>query len=719
MSKGHRKAKKKAGRKVRAPRRIGVAVGIFVLALVVRAVYLYDSSDNPTFLAPVVDSLTYDLNARDLANGLAMGREFFWQQFFYPFFLSTVYFISNSSIVFAKVVQILIGSVTSVLTYQLGKKLFGQRAGIAAGIIAAVYGPLIFFEAELLAAGWAGLWAVLLILLFLKAAEKATLKLCLALGACAALSVITRANFVPFVLACAVWLMVVWIRQTVGVKKLALQWLVLIAGFGAVTLPVAARNYQVTGRFGFLPATGGLNLYIGNNPEFEATAFRPGEPWKELVDLPLRHGYKTPDERQRFFYGRTWQYLREQPGSFLKGLARKTTELASSREMPGHIDPYLFRKWSPVLGVLMFKAGAFGFPFGILLPLSLLGLFFYWRKVPAPVWLFLVLYPASVILTHVEARYRIPIVLPMCVLAGAGTAKIIEWGRLKQWPKVIGTAVFCAAVGFISSIAGPFYAEKNIDYDLELQYVLGGSLANRGRIPEAIVSYRKAIRLKPDYFDAHQNLGLLLVDQRRLNEAIEHYRTALAILPDEAGLHEGLGLALFEQGKISDAVREYEKAIDIDPQRGSAYDNLGRAFFSLNRPNEAQENFAKSLELNPNQAVTHNNMGSLLASQGKMPQAIEHFEESLRLSPNQPRTLCNLGSAFACLAEFSKAREKFEAALRISPDDAETCFNLGLCLQQQGLIQEASQAYRNALVIDPEHQGARLALNQLPRSSPR
>jgi Tfp pilus assembly protein PilF len=718
MSKVHRKPKKKVGRKVGEPRRIGAAVGILVLALVVRAVYLYDASDNPTFLAPVVDSLTYDLNARDVANGLAMSREFFWQQFFYPFFLSIVYFISNSSIVFAKVVQILLGSVTCVLTYLLGRRLFGRRAGVAAGIIAAVYGPLIFFEAELLAAGWAAFWAVLLILLLLKAAEKPGLKLCLVLGVCSALSVITRANFVPFLIACAVWLMVVWFRQKAGIKRLALQWLVLIGGFGAVALPVTAKNYQVTGRFGFLPATGGLNLYIGNNPDLEATAFRPGEPWKGLVELPLRHGYKTADERQRFFYGRTWRYLREQPGDFLKGLARKTAELAGSREMPGHIDPYLFRRWSPVLKVLMWKVGGFGFPFGILLGLSLLGLFLYWRKVPAPVLLFLVLYPATVILTHVEARYRIPIILPMCVLAGAGIVKIIDWGRLRQWPRGIGAAVFCAAAAFACSMAGPFYAEKHIDYDVELHYVLGGSLANRGRTEEAIVSYRNAIRLKPDYLDAYQNLGLLLVEQRKLSDAAEHYRTAMALFSDEAALHEGLGLALFEQGKISDAVEHYNKAIEIDGQRASAYDNLGWALFGLNRPDEAQEHFNKSIELNPNQAVTHNNMGSLLASQGKIPEAMEHFEESLRLSPNQPRTLSNLGSAYSCLAEFAEAEGKFEAALRIAPDDADTYFNLGVCLQQQGRTTEAMEKFGRALAINPEHSGARQAINELRRTGP-
>ncbi|MCJ7691968.1 MAG: hypothetical protein MUO22_00945, partial [Sedimentisphaerales bacterium] len=74
-----------------------VAIAVFLLALLVRGVYLFQSSDNPTFNLPIVDSMTYDGLARSLAEGEPMTAEFFWQQFFYPFFLSVVYFLSNSS----------------------------------------------------------------------------------------------------------------------------------------------------------------------------------------------------------------------------------------------------------------------------------------------------------------------------------------------------------------------------------------------------------------------------------------------------------------------------------------------------------------------------------------------------------------------------------------------------------------------------------------------
>ncbi|MHC4575306.1 MAG: tetratricopeptide repeat protein [Planctomycetota bacterium] len=701
MSKKRRKGKKRVRRDISRAGRIRIGAALFLLALVIRGAYLYEGSDNPTFSAPVVDSLTYDLIARQVAEGWGMSREFFWQQFFYPFFLSIVYLVSNCSIVFARVVQILIGSVACVLTYRLGERIFGRAGGVAAGLIAAVYGPLIFFEAELLAAGWAAFWAAAFILLFLKTAEKKTVGLCLALGLCGALSVLTRPNFIPFLLAAGLWLVVVWIRRRIGFRKFALAWLAVAMGFCAVTIPVCARNYQVTGRFSFLPGTGGLNLYIGNNPEFEATSLRPGTQWQKAVELPLRHGYKTADERQRFFYSRAFEYIRERPVGFLKGLARKGAEFTCSREIPGHIDIYMFRRWSRALAPLVWKAGGFGFPFGVLLPLSLLGLFLNWRKVPAPLLLLVVLYPVSVILTHVEARYRIPVVIPMCVLAGGGLAKIGELGRMKRWFKLGAACVFSFALGFLCSIAGPFYSERHIDYEAELHYVLGGSLADRGRAAEALGSYEEAIKLRPDYRDAHRNLGLLLVEQARAKEAGARYEKALAVVGEDAGLREGLGLALFEQGRINDAVEQYRKALEVDPQRASVHDNLGRALFALNRVAEAEEHFCEAIRLNPNDAMSRNNLGSLLGFQGKLDEAIEQLEISLGLQPNNALALSNLGGALAGLGRFEEAAEKFREGLRVA------------CLQQQGRREEAVSEYRKALRINPGHQGARQALNEL------
>ena len=94
-------AKASSSRNLLDRKGLAVVLGIFALALAVRLVYLYEVSKSPTFFVPIVDSAKYDGVARSLAIGKEMSERLFSQSFFYPFFLSRVYFFSGSSIICA------------------------------------------------------------------------------------------------------------------------------------------------------------------------------------------------------------------------------------------------------------------------------------------------------------------------------------------------------------------------------------------------------------------------------------------------------------------------------------------------------------------------------------------------------------------------------------------------------------------------------------------
>ena len=67
---------------------------------------------------------------------------------------------------------------------------------------------------------------------------------------------------------------------------------------------------------------------------------------------------------------------------------------------------------------------------------------------------------------------------------------------------------------------------------------------SKGQLDEAIAGYREAIRLEPDYAEAHYNLGIALQDKGQLDEAIAAYREAIRLKPDSAEAHYNLGNAL-------------------------------------------------------------------------------------------------------------------------------------------------------------------------------
>jgi len=59
-------------------------------------------------------------------------------------------------------------------------------------------------------------------------------------------------------------------------------------------------------------------------------------------------------------------------------------------------------------------------------------------------------------------------------------------------------------------------------------------------LSDAIAQYHEALRLKPDYPEAHYNLGLDLYGAGKVSEAIAEYREALRLKPDYAAARDTL-----------------------------------------------------------------------------------------------------------------------------------------------------------------------------------
>ena len=694
-------------------RRFWFGTAVFLLAVSLRLFYLYESSDNPTFYMPVVDSLTYDQMAQKLLENKTITREFFWQPLFYPLFLSAVYSFSNSSILLVKLIQVVLAGLTSVLVYKLGGRAFGLAAGILAGVITAVYIPLVFFECELLAPGWAAFFSVVLVLCLINSAEKIKLFGCFLLGFSGAVGIVIRPVFVPFFAAGCIWLVVVWLKKRVGLKSFAIAAAVVAAGFLLVAVPVGILNYRVMGKASILPYSGGINFYVGNNPNYKETIMaRPGLGWLQITDLPKKYGYKDRYSAQRFFIKKAAEGIIAQPMTFFKRLMYKTAQFFSSREIPRNVDIYLFRKWSVLLGGGVWKAGEFGFPFGLLLPLAVIGAVCLRRDVPVPVWLFVIFYSAAVIIVFVTSRYRIVVVPVMSVLAGGGCAVILKFLAQQRFKRLAAVAIAVVAVGFASAAAGPFY-EEQIDYEPELYYGLGDSLNKHGRRDEAIEAYLQAVRLRSDYVEARHNVGLLLVDNGRVDEALEHFSSALEVRPDNSALQNDMGMALCRQGKIKEGVLHYQKAVEIDPNNFSAHSNLGTAYIRLRRFNDAFKHYLRAVEIKPDDPVLNNNLGNVFALRGRPDKAVEYYRVSLRAKPEDAETLGNCANVLAEMGKFEEAGRMYKKSLRIDANQPGICANFGMCLAEQGRNEEAIEQYKKALEIEPGHKRARKELDKL------
>ena len=659
-------------------RMLAIPGGIFGLALAVRAAYLIDSASSPTFHAPVVDASRYDELARALAAGGTMGPEHFWQPFLYPFLLSLVYSVSGSSIVFAKIAQAVLGSVTCVLTWSLGKKTVGPIVGALAALILASYGPLVFFETELLATGLATFWAVLLCLLFGIAAEKRRAWLFFLLGVCAALAVLTRPTFLPFVLIASGGLLFSLFRASGELRSVALATLWLGLGFVVACLPVTVHSARLTGTSGMLPLSSGLNLHVGNNPEYCSTAsIRPGREWQQLVDEPVRHGVaRTPLAHRRFFEKRVARYLLDDPLGFAKGWGRKALRLVDSREIPRNVDVYVAAKWSRVLRILVFRVGRFGLPFGLLFPLAIVGIVHGWRKLGWPLLLFLPVYGLSVVAVLASARYRLPMIPLMAVSAASGLVMLGEMIRHRRGRLLAATSALIAGTLLLTGLPGPF-CEERAHHEAEMLFAAGAYNDRHGRSAEAIQRYDEAVALWPEFFEAHNNLGILCSKEGLPGRAIHHYRRALAIEPGFSQAHISLAYLLLERGEDGDAIHHLGAYLRIRPDDAPMQRLIGQQLFEAGRYAEAEEHYRQAVALMPDDPHSLNGLAWLLTgeddpSTARPEEAVMLARRAAELTEHgDARILDTLAVALAAKGECEDALVIERQALRLVSRDGD------------------------------------------------
>lgn len=129
-----------------------------------------------------------------------------------------------------------------------------------------------------------------------------------------------------------------------------------------------------------------------------------------------------------------------------------------------------------------------------------------------------------------------------------------------------------------------------------------------GRLDEAIRTYKRFLRIKPDNPRVHFNLGIVLIKQQQYPEAAAVLEHALRIKPDFFEARRRLGFALAAQGKIDLASREYSIAIQDHPDDYNLHNDLGILLFQQRKYREAIQHFETALRLNPGFSEARKNL---------------------------------------------------------------------------------------------------------------
>ncbi|MGB3404032.1 MAG: TIGR03032 family protein [Microcoleaceae cyanobacterium] len=125
----------------------------------------------------------------------------------------------------------------------------------------------------------------------------------------------------------------------------------------------------------------------------------------------------------------------------------------------------------------------------------------------------------------------------------------------------------------------------------EKYFVQGNQLYHQGKIIESIESYRKCLKLKPDFLQARYHLGVALGDTEQYTEAIQVLKQVIEVDKNHAEAHNSLGYVYSQQRQLQDAIIHYGEAVRLNGSYAKARHNLG---MTLLQTGEFERGFAES-----------------------------------------------------------------------------------------------------------------------------
>lgn len=238
------------------------------------------------------------------------------------------------------------------------------------------------------------------------------------------------------------------------------------------------------------------------------------------------------------------------------------------------------------------------------------------------------------------------------------------------------------------------------------QLILGNALIQLDKTAEAIDCYRRAIHLRPDFYEAHYNLAVAEAHQQNWQAAKEAFQQVIKLNPHHAESLYGLGKLAEQAEQHKTAAAYYWQAIQLNPDFASAYFSLGEALLKLRYWDKALSVCYRAVKLNPGLSWAHHNLGYALLKKRKWKPAFVSLYRAIQLNPDFPWSYYHLGQVLLHQKQWNKAVSVFLAALQIQTDLAAIYPRLGYALRRQSQLvglQKSIQAYRRAIPIQPQN----------------
>ena len=549
---------------------------VFLLALLVRTIYIFQVLQFPLTEymtgSNTFDQHGFDRNATSIASGKWQGaEEVFKKEPFYSYFLAFIYVASGYSHYMVYIVQALLTSIAVILIYKICRYIFNSVTGYIAAFALALYPVSIFYDAMLLRASVLMSLNILLCYLLLKSLKKDRAYLWFVSGIVLGITVLTRHNMLlPFIFM----FMLLSIKP---LKKALKNILILSAGFLIVIMPILVRNYIISEENVIRISSETSAFWVGNTHDSAG------------VDLEWPPEYYRLEQASEGGFRKTASFflaeVKKRPKKYLKLYARKAKMFFNGYEVPANANYYLYRQEFSTILRMMFL------DFRLICGLGILGVMIslFRKRKPLLIYIFLTVLSMSVILFHIQSRYRLPAVPFFIIFASYAIYSTLDYVRRRRPLESIALIILAALL---------YVALKP-----DLTYA---GFRSGGYIIRAQDRINLALAYIDDY-KRHKNNDALSEALRQCNIAVAQERNSCIPYSMKAHIY-------FLEQDFSASVNEYKKALIFDSDNAFLYNELAGVYFQNKQYEKALVYTRRALRLFPGNEIFERNLELVYSS---------------------------------------------------------------------------------------------------------
>ncbi|CAH2068649.1 unnamed protein product, partial [Iphiclides podalirius] len=225
----------------------------------------------------------------------------------------------------------------------------------------------------------------------------------------------------------------------------------------------------------------------------------------------------------------------------------------------------------------------------------------------------------------------------------------------------------------------------------------------------ALLEYKEAITLYPEYYQAMNNLANLLKNQKQFDEAEFYLRKAVSLKEDFPAAWMNLGIVLANTKRFHESEMAYLKALRYRRNYPDCLYNLGNLYLEMNNTDAASVSWFAAISINPKHAYAWTNLIAMLDNTGQTDKALEIIPKALDELPETPSLIFAIANVYGRINQFELAEAHFKKAIELFNHKVQAIHfaNIGVLYHRWKKYDLAKLMYKRALQIDPMFKSAK------------